>query len=189
MDLKLLIQFWEYKKDCVVKRKDAVITLGLLIPISRGPTNLKMLLYEFATTTQHPRLEASTTQTDLTALEAVSLRSTCRQVGYSKVPSPGHGDGHLLIGTSRGRPSGCVCVRISFYKAIGQKELGPKLMTSSYLHYFLKAPSPSTVTFWGPKYQNQHMISGDDTVQSKAASQKKKIYTHTQIHIYISGLS
>ena len=82
-----------------------------------------------------------------------------------------------------------VSVFASLYKAMGQKELGPKLMTSSYLHYFLKAPSPSTVTFWGPKYQNQHMISGDDTVQSKAASQKKKIYTHTQIHIYISGLS
>ena len=71
---------------------------------------------------------------------------------------------------------------------MGQKELGPKLMTSSYLHYFLKAASPITITSWGPKCQDLNIwflgVTPFSLKQLLRKRKKKNTHTHTHIYTY-----
>ena len=131
------------KKDRVVKRKDALITPGLLIPISQGPANPKMLVYEFAATRQHPRLEASTTQTDFRLWRLSAQEPGAGRLGTPKPRLLGVETAVSSLGPHAAIPLG-VSVSASLLVRL---LIGPKLITSSYLHYFLKAPSPITVTF------------------------------------------
>ena len=72
-----------------------------------------------------------------------SLRQAVSRTGFFSLAGRRLSSPSVLTGP----PSVHVCVLISSYKDTSPVGLGPTLMTSFYLNYLFKDPSPNTVTF------------------------------------------